>query len=773
MDAETVLDAQKEAAAAATSTGFDARTVGDRRPLEWRAGARWASVLGLVAADVLAWGLSAGIIYAIRTLIWGSIPLFWALYACGISWILLRFGVGLYPAVGVSQPEELRRSVRSTTVAALIHLGMLVALGEYQPWRTMGLGVWLLVVPIAYFCRGTAKRLLIRHRLFGHPYVVVGTGEKGSRAVKEMLGNPELGLVPVAAFADEAQLHEGHLRGVPVLGSIDDAGRYPFPYPVHHAVVAVGGNEASADRLSELTARLAKRYLSVRIFADLTGSSNLWVQPYPLGPYVALEIPSARLSAAQRFIKRAFDLIAIVPVFLVTVPVVAIAAFLVKVLSPGPAFFSQEREGLDGKPIRIWKLRTMVLDAEHRLTEHLAEDVRVRFEWERTFKLRHDPRVIPKIGSFLRRASIDELPQLWNVVKGEMSLVGPRIMPRKEVERYSEAGRELRRGVPPGMTGLWQVMYRNNSGNNSDLGIREVADSYYVNNWSVWLDAWILLRTVRVVLTDVAAPDVIGLKGAGTSPEAPEGRRASILLAEDLPVNQLFATAILKNGGYDVDVVGDGAEAVQAVQRGEYDLVLMDVQMPVLDGVEATRRIRSLGGGKASDIPILALTANSLPEEVARCRAAGMNAHVAKPIDGDALLGAVARWLGQKEAGGASEIVAGLPGTGEVVLDEEHITRLARLLEPAEFDEIVGKFEAELPKHLNAITAAGADRARVEWEAHALISLSGNLGLVELSSCSRRLRDASRAGGGEDVGPLVHALGVAAERALASLRRRP
>ncbi len=773
MDAETITNARKDAAGAATSTGSDAPPLSDRRPLEWRAGARWASVLGLVAADVLAWSLSAGIIYVIRTLIWGSIPLFWALYACGISWILLRFGVGLYPAVGVSQPEELRRSARSTAAAALIHFGMLVALGEYQPWRTIGLGVWLLVVPIAYFCRGAAKQLLIRHRLFGQPYVVIGTGEKVSRAVKEMLGNPELGLVPVAAFGGESQLREGHLRGVPVLGLIDDAGRYPFPYPVRHAVVALGGSEANADRLAELTAWLAKRYLSVRIFADLTGSSNLWVQPHPLGPYVTLEIPSARLSVTQRLIKRTFDLIVIIPVFLVTAPIVAVAALLVKTLSPGPAFFSQEREGLNGKPIRIWKLRTMVTDAEQRLIDHLAEDVRVRFEWERTFKLRQDPRVVPKIGSFLRRASIDELPQLWNVVKGEMSLVGPRIMPRKEVERYSEAGRELRRGVPPGMTGLWQVMYRNNSGNNSDLGIREVADSYYVNNWSVWLDAWILLRTVRVVLTDLAAPDVIGLKGAGESPEAAEGRRISILLAEDLPMNQLFATAILKNGGYDVDVVGDGAQAVQAVQHGDYDLVLMDVRMPVLDGIEATRRIRSLGGGKTSDIPILALTASSLPEEVARCHSAGMNAHILKPINGDALLEAVARWLGSKEAGGTSEVVAGLPGTGEAVLDEDHITRLARFLEPAEFDEIVGKFETELPKHLNAITTAGADRARVEWEAHALISLSGNLGLVELSSCSRRLRDACRAGDGEDFGPVVQELGKAAERALASLRRRP
>jgi lipopolysaccharide/colanic/teichoic acid biosynthesis glycosyltransferase len=159
------------------------------------------------------------------------------------------------------------------------------------------------------------------------------------------------------------------------------------------------------------------------------------------------------------------------------------------------------REGVEGRLIRIHKIRTMVPDAERRLAEYLATNPAARFEWERTLKLRHDPRIIPGIGNFLRRASIDELPQLFNVLRGDMSLVGPRIMPTREVEMYSAAGRELRRDVPPGLTGFWQVTSRNNS----DLKVREVADSFYVSNWSVWLDGWILLRTVRVVLAGSGA----------------------------------------------------------------------------------------------------------------------------------------------------------------------------------------------------------------------------------------------------------------------------
>ncbi len=243
-------------------------------------------------------------------------------------------------------------------------------------------------------------------------------------------------------------------------------------------------------------ARLARRYPTLRVMSDLSSPVNLWGKARPVGPYLALEIPHARFSKRQRLVKRAFDLSIAIPVLLAALPIIGIA-----VISPGSAFFSQMREGENGRPIRIWKIRTMATDAERRLIEYLAANPAAKFEWERTLKLRDDPRVIPKIGNLVRRTSIDELPQLWNVVKGDMSLVGPRVMPRHEVERYSEGGRGLRRDVLPGLTGLWQITYRNNS----DLYSREIADSYYVHNWSVWLDAWILLRTVRVVLAGSGA----------------------------------------------------------------------------------------------------------------------------------------------------------------------------------------------------------------------------------------------------------------------------
>ncbi len=223
----------------------------------------------------------------------------------------------------------------------------------------------------------------------------------------------------------------------------------------------------------------------------------MWVTPRALGAYLTLETRHYRFRKSQQIAKRAFDLVVGIPAAILALPIVLAAALAVKIVSPsGPVFFSQRRDGRGGREIRIWKIRSMVPNAEQRLAEYLAANPAARFEYERVLKLRKDPRILPGVGKLLRRTSIDELPQLWGVLTGDLSLVGPRVFLTKEVEMYSPEARNLRREVPPGLTGLWQVNYRSTS----DLHVREVADSYYVQNWSVWLDIWILLRTVRVVL---------------------------------------------------------------------------------------------------------------------------------------------------------------------------------------------------------------------------------------------------------------------------------
>jgi Undecaprenyl-phosphate galactose phosphotransferase WbaP len=167
---------------------------------------------------------------------------------------------------------------------------------------------------------------------------------------------------------------------------------------------------------------------------------------------------------------------------------------LIKLDSPGPVLFGHRRLGAGDEHFLCLKFRTMHVDAERMLNEHLQGRPSLQAEWEQNHKLRDDPRVT-RVGHFLRKTSLDELPQLWNVLRGEMSLTGPRPIVDAEVPKYGK-DYELYRRIRPGMSGIWQVGGRNDM----DYKERVALDSYYVRNWSVWLDIIILVRTVKTVL---------------------------------------------------------------------------------------------------------------------------------------------------------------------------------------------------------------------------------------------------------------------------------
>ncbi|MER2507869.1 MAG: sugar transferase [Amaricoccus sp.] len=177
-------------------------------------------------------------------------------------------------------------------------------------------------------------------------------------------------------------------------------------------------------------------------------------------------------------------------------PLLAVAALAILIVDPGPVLFRQARVGLGGKTIRIFKLRTMYRDADERLEKLLAESPEARHEWNTHFKLRHDPRVLPYVGAILRSTSCDELPQLVNVILGDMRLVGPRPFPRYHLAALPTDFQQRRCSITPGVTGLCQVTYRGNA----DIQLQQRLDEFYIANRSPWLDLHILLMTVTAVL---------------------------------------------------------------------------------------------------------------------------------------------------------------------------------------------------------------------------------------------------------------------------------
>lgn len=192
-------------------------------------------------------------------------------------------------------------------------------------------------------------------------------------------------------------------------------------------------------------------------------------------------------------LKKVIDYGLCVPLFIFSLPIMCIVALAVKIVSPGPAFFIQERVGLNGQPIKVFKFRTMYTDADERLKAYLQENPEREAEWLQFFKLDNDPRVIPWIGTFLRKSSLDELPNLWNVLRGELSLVGPRPFPHYHLAEFDHEFQQLRQTVWPGITGLWQVK-------RGDTDVQIFLDTYYIRNWSIWMDLKILIHTIPVVL---------------------------------------------------------------------------------------------------------------------------------------------------------------------------------------------------------------------------------------------------------------------------------
>jgi len=393
---------------------------------------------------------------------------------------------GLYPGFGRSPVDELRKLCAATSVvypALAVTSFLLKDAATYS--RAVFLMAWAQTLILCPLFRAWARAVCSRKPWWGHPVVIVGTPRVAAGIADTLERHPGLGLKPVALFpiADFPFTSWDHPELAVSLGHGSQ---------VRHLILGMA--ETPRHVALSFFNHCSELFTNVIVVPDLAGFSSLWVEARDLSGILGLEVHQRLLLPGSRIAKRTLDLAFVAALGVVALPLVVIIAAMIKLSSPGPVFYGQPRYGRGGRPFVAWKFRSMVDNANKVLEDHLNSNPSLREEWNLSQKLKRDPRVTP-LGRFLRHTSLDELPQFWNILIGDMSLVGPRPIIASEIARYG-ADFALYKKVTPGLTGMWQVSGRNLLSYEQRIGF----DLYYVRNWSVWLDLHILARTVKTVL---------------------------------------------------------------------------------------------------------------------------------------------------------------------------------------------------------------------------------------------------------------------------------
>lgn len=404
--------------------------------------------------------------------------------------LLVQHIHGLYPACGLGNSIEFRRILRTCLIVISSYLVGVLSLPSIGSGAVVGFlsfaTILVLVIPAV---RSLTRQLFCGQRWWSQPVLVIGSGVKAESLFHRLESAKLEGIRPVGIAYDPSS----HWSG-----SESSENLYIGP-----------STDLESILLATKTCRVA--------IADQTNASQLSFSGYCGIPHIVLPAqwqhhPTEKVRISERngqlelhcvqtinstgamFAKRFLDLTVIAIALPILIPLFILLGSIIKLTSKGRVFYSQNRIGKGGKEFKAWKFRSMVEDADAVLNIYLEKHPELKAEWERDHKLKNDPR-ITSIGRILRKTSLDELPQLWNVLIGEMSLVGPRPIVRAEVSKYGELFKVYKL-VRPGITGLWQISGRNNTTYEERLYF----DRFYVQNWSCMLDVFILWRTVKTAL---------------------------------------------------------------------------------------------------------------------------------------------------------------------------------------------------------------------------------------------------------------------------------
>jgi exopolysaccharide biosynthesis polyprenyl glycosylphosphotransferase len=443
----------------------------------------------LATGDALAVVLALGIALLIPADPVAGHRVLWGLPAVPLIMVLFKL-YGLYDRdvkrISYSTVDDIPRLFHATVIGVLI----VWLYARYSPLRRLnfaevlsfGVLVIVLVTTVRFALRSVAGRVVGVERA-----LLVGSGALGHRLVGKLAAHPEYRLAMIGTLSPIEPTPGPDARGLPTLGTLDQLEAVAARYDVTRVVFSPGElEEGELERLLRDCRALSLKVSVLPRLADVLGPA---VEIDDVEGVTVLGVNPPWLPRSSRALKRVMDLVIAAPLLLLTAPLLALLAVAIKLDSPGPVFFIQERVGRAGRHFRLVKLRTMSADAERRRAELVAQSTEAGW-----LKLEHDPRITP-LGRWLRRLSLDELPQLWNVVRGEMSLVGPRPLIPAEDE-HVEGWARGRLDLTPGITGYWQVLGR------TRIPFEEMVklDYLYVMNWSLWEDVRLMLRTLPIVI---------------------------------------------------------------------------------------------------------------------------------------------------------------------------------------------------------------------------------------------------------------------------------
>ena len=448
----------------------------------------------MAAADLIGVEIVVGFSFLIRWLgadLFDNAPIIFAELAVfvGVATVLIHAALGLYPGYGLSAPERFRRRLVGIALAFSLAAGWDYML-QHGIWSRvvilMACGLSMLLLPAL---NDLTRALLQRRGRWGVPVVVHAMDERADDLIRHLRKRRDLGFEPVACLSDDPAQWDRTIAGLPVIGP---AGRAVEQLPgVRHAFVYLP--HLPPDQWATVVNRL--RFPCVYLVPSLTGHRSLSVRTTDLGGTLSLSMADNLLNRRKLLVKQVLDICLTVPLVLSFLPLFTVLYLAVRLSSRGPAIFRQARVGRHGRVYHIYKFRTMVVGAEAMLADYLAREPEAAAQYQLYKKLPDDPRVTP-MGRFLRQYSLDELPQLLNVLKGDMSLVGPRCYMPHEIQEMGNSA-DIVHAVKPGITGYWQVSGRNRN----TFAQRVEMDVYYIRNWSVSFDLFILYETARVVLT--------------------------------------------------------------------------------------------------------------------------------------------------------------------------------------------------------------------------------------------------------------------------------